>query len=348
MSYRKDVLDATANSLPWDKLSGCNILITGATGLIGSCLVDVLMSKRTKDYHIHALGRNETRAKKLFSRYWNDKSFHFIKHDIIDPLPGCQEFEYIIHAASNASPASFVSNPVEIIKANIIGICNLMDYGISHQLKRFLYLSSGEVYGEGDGRVFSEDYSGYVNPLLVRSCYPSSKRTGETLCISYSHEYGIETVIARLSHIYGPFFSDNDNRVYAEFIRNVLRDEDIVLKSAGTQFRSWCYVVDCVSALLFVLLKGENGKAYNVADGSSNITIKDLAELIASLCNKKIVFDFPSKMESMGFNPVTKSVFSTELLSSLGWTITGTMKEKMKSTIEAMKRGDNASVQFFP
>lgn len=335
MSYNEHIINAANLNLPWSYLKDCNILVTGATGLIGSCLVEVLMSRPNKDYHVYASGRNEERAKARFAEFADDPAFHFFKYDVMKPLEGDIHFDYIIHAASNASPNFFATKPVEVIKSNIYGVSNLMDYGMEHGLKRLLFLSSGEVYGEGDGRVFTEDYSGYVNPTSPRSCYPSSKRAAETLCVSYGAEYGIETVIARPSHTYGPNFTESDNRVYAQFIRNVLKDEDIVMKSTGLQFRSWCYVVDCASALLYILLKGENGQAYNIADASSNISIKELAEMIAEIGGKKVVFDLPSDLEKAGFNIVTKSVFSTEKLEKLGWNIKGCMKDKIESTIRA-------------
>ena len=335
MAYQEDVKRAASiDNLPWEKLSGANILITGATGLIGSCLVEVLMSRPDKDYHVFASGRNEERAKNRFAEYADDPHFHFFKYDVMKPLEGEVKFDYIIHAASNASPNFFATKPVEVIKSNIDGVSHLMGYGLKHGLKRLLYVSSGEVYGEGDGRVFTEDYSGYVDCTKPRSCYPTSKRAAETLCVAYGAEYGVETVIARPSHTYGPHFTEADNRVYAQFIRNVLHGEDIVMKSTGSQFRSWCYVVDCAAALLYILLKGENGQAYNIADDSSNISIKELAEMVAMIGGKKVIIDLPTDTEKAGFNVVTRSVFSTEKLQYLGWSIKGRMIDKMKSTIE--------------
>lgn len=332
MSYKDDIFKAATLDLPWDKLSGCNILITGATGLIGSCLVEVLLTHPGKDYHVYASGRNEDRAKLRFKEYTDDPSFHFIKYDVSEPLEGDTRFDFIIHAASNASPNFFATKPVEVIKSNIIGVSNLMDYGLHHGLKRFLFVSSGEVYGEGDGRVFTEDYSGYVDPTSPRSCYPSSKRAAETLCVSYGAEYGVETIIARPCHTYGPHFTESDNRVYAQFIRNVLNGEDIVMKSTGEQYRSWCYVVDCVSAMLYILLKGENGEAYNIADEKSNITIKELAEIIAEIGGKKVVMDLPSDMEKKGFNVVTRSMFSIEKIKTLGCVAFTSIKEGLIKT----------------
>lgn len=331
--YCHDVSAVASLSLPWEKLSGCNILVTGATGLIGSCLVDVLMSREERDYDVHASGRSKDRAQELFHDYLDDGHFHFIQHDVTQPLTCDIEFDIIIHAASNASPNFFSQNPVEVMKANFEGVAHLLDYGRNHNLRRMLYISSGEVYGQGDGSVFDEAYSGYVDILSPRSCYPSAKRAAETLCMSYAAEYGMDVVVARPSHTYGPKFTEHDNRVYAQFIRNVLQGEDIVMKSTGEQMRSWCYVVDCASALLHILLKGENMSAYNIADNSSNITIRELAEMIAKIGGKRVVIDAPTDAERKAFNPVKQSVFSTERLESLGWQVSGTMVEKMQSTI---------------
>lgn len=332
-SYKEDILQVFEQDLPWEKLSGASILVTGATGLIGGCLVETLMMNPNKNYQVYASGRNEERARLRFKDFADDAAFHFVRYDVMQPLQSDIRFDYIVHAASNASPNFFAKSPVEVIKSNIDGVAHLMDYGLNHGMKRFLYVSSGEVYGEGDGRVFTEDYSGYVDSAKPRSCYPSSKRAAETLCVSYAAEYGADVVIARPCHTYGPHFTEQDNRVYAQFIRNVLHGEDIVMKSTGEQFRSWCYVVDCVSALLHILLKGTNGEAYNIADAKSNISIRELAETIAEIGGRKVIVDIPDPDEKRGYNPVTKSVFSTVKIDLLGWQSQNHMLEGLEKTI---------------
>ena len=174
------------------------ILVTGARGLIGSALVRRLRA----DGHYNVVEG---------TREWCD---------VTKPLQGNQIYHYIIHCASNAAPKAFAETPVEVMMSNIMGVKNLLDYGRTHHMERFLFVSTGEVYGEGDGRTFTEDYcEGYLNTLSPRSCYPSSKRAAETLCAAYAQEYGTDFVIARPCHVYGPGFTDNDNRVYAQFIR---------------------------------------------------------------------------------------------------------------------------------
>ncbi len=336
--YQEDLLAVAASPLPWQRLSGKNVLVVGATGLIGGAVVDVLMRCRPLDFDVYACGRNEVRARRRFSCWWSDPHFHFIKHDVTLPWDETVDFHFVIDAASGASPQLYISDPVGIIRANILGVDHLLDHGRRHGMEKFVYVSSGEVYGEGDGRAFAEDYSGYVDPMSVRSCYPSSKRAAETLCVAYAHEYGLDVSVARPSHVYGPGFTEGDKRVYAEFIRNVLGGEDIVMKSDGKKFRSWCYVADCVSALLYVLLKGESGKAYNIADESSNKTIRELALMIAAIGGRRVRMKLPPDALASGGTPITKAVFDTSRLRGLGWHIVGTMEEKMRATIEEAAR----------
>ena len=313
-SYENDLRLVFENDLPWNVLSGQNILVTGATGLIGGCLVDTLMNNPQRDYHVYASGRDK-RIEERFCCYARDKYFHFLIYDVLNPLNCDIRFDYIIHAASYASPKFFIENPVEIIKANIDGVIQ------------------GEIYGESQSELLKEDDSGYVDCLKPRSCYPSSKRAAETLCASYIEEYGVDVVIARPCHVFGPNFSKKDNRVYAQFIRNIIEDSDIIMKSSGEQYRSWCYVVDCVSALLCILLRGKTGHAYNIADKNATITIKELAELIAEIGGKKVKMVVPAESESKGYNVVMRSVFSTEALESLGWSVEGEIKDKFEKTI---------------
>ncbi len=327
-SYQQDIIQATNCLSP--SLDG-NILVTGATGLIGGCIVDMLMA--VSNCNIFALGRNSKRACQRFADYWDNEHFHFIQHDICKPLPFSTDFKYIIHAASNASPNYFQASPVEVMKSNLTGLCSLVEYGMQHGMERMLYVSSGEVYGEGDGRIFTEESSGYIDILSPRSCYPSSKRAAETLCAAYCKEYGTEIVIARPCHTYGPHFTENDNRVYAQFIRNVLHGEDIVMKSRGEQYRSWIYVVDCAAAILLLLTEGRSGEAYNVANDESNITIRQLAEEIAGIAGKKVVMDIAREQNT---TPITKAVFSTEKLRALGWQPAFGISEGLRHTIETL------------
>lgn len=333
--YLQDIRSLFETGLDLSTLNDSRILVTGATGLIGSCLVDVLLNNPHRNYQVYALGRNEERARRRFNNYWETADFHFIRHDISLPLDSDIRFDYIIHAASNASPNFFKEKPVEVIKSNIIGVENLMEHGIRHGMKRMLFVSSGEIYGEGDGREFTEADSGYVNCATPRACYPSSKRAAETLCVAYAAEYGADVVIARPCHTYGPYFTESDNRVYAQFIRNLLDGKDIVLKSRGEQYRSWLYVVDAAHALLTILTKGAKGEAYNVADEQSNITIRALAELLAGAEDRQVVFDIDDANGNT--TPITRATFSTQKLAQLGWRPLTKIAEGLQHTLAAQR-----------
>lgn len=330
--YKQDIASLFENGLDLSRLRDKTILVVGATGLIGSCVIDVLMQNPQRNYQVIASGRNRERAKEKFALYWEDKRFFFAELDVTQPISknlkrqifddvydAMLHIDYIINAASNASPNFFKQKPVEVMKANIEGVSHLIEYGLKHDMQRMVYISSGEIYGEGDGSEFTEKSSGYVDCASVRACYPSSKRAAETLCMAYCEEYGADVVIARLSHTYGPGFTESDNRVYAQFIRNVLAGEDIVLKSKGEAYRSWLYVVDAAHAILRLLLDGERANAYNVAHSESNISIRQLAELIAEKAHRKVVFDIPDDSLQGNTTPITKATFNTNKLKALGW-----------------------------
>ena len=333
--------DGLAGLPPTPALPGSrreNILVTGATGLIGGCLVDMLLKMPGWEGVVWAMGRSAQRGRRRFARYWDSGRFHFLEGDVTQPLPVDVPFDYIVHAASGASPKAFQETPVEVMLSNLLGVRQLMEYGLGHGMRRLLYVSSGEVYGEGNGTPFREADSGYVDPTSPRACYPSSKRAAETLCVSYAAEYHADVVIARPCHVYGPYFAEADNRAYAQFLRNVLRGEDIVMKSPGLQYRSWLYVVDCAHALLQILFKGERGTAYNVADEASCITIRELAETVARHGGCRVVMD----IDPLNGNttPVTKATFCTDRLRALGWQPLWSIDEALRHTVGEMKRNE--------
>ena len=339
--YRGD-LQYVLDCIQLEQLRGCNILVAGATGLIGSFLVDVLMlSNELLHYNINvfAMSRKKESLEKRFKSHLKSPFFHPIQHDVKFPLTCHYRFDYIINAASNAYPLAFSTDPVGTIMGNILGVYNLLEYARQKGIKRFLFISSGEVYGQGNENVsaFDESYSGYVDNTNPRSCYPNAKRAAETLCVAYTKQYGIDTVIARPCHIYGPTATKNDNRASAQFINNVLSGNDIVMKSQGLQLRSYCYVADCVSGILTILLKGETGQAYNIANANSNVTIREMAEIIASISGKKVVFEIPSEIEKAGYNPVMQSVLNAGKLEKLGWKANYDIKTGLKRTIDILK-----------
>jgi nucleoside-diphosphate-sugar epimerase len=337
--YQEDIAFVASCDIDWKSLGNSKILVTGATGLIGSFLVDALMFRNEhygSNISLYALGRNSVRAKSRFGDYWGNPLFKFVVQDVIDKVNLDESIDYIIHGASNAYPASFVSEPVGTMKANIVGLSNLFDFGIEKNAKRILYISSGEIYGEGDGNDFIESYSGYIDYLNPRSCYPAGKRAAEALCVAYSSQYNIDAVIARPCHIYGPTFTESDNRAFAQFIRNILAKNDVVLKTKGAQYRSYCYIADCVSALLTILLCGEKRNAYNISNKNSNVTIAELAGYIAAAGGAKVVFNIPEDEEQRGYSVISRAVLDSSKLETLGWKANYSLPEGIKRTIQIL------------
>lgn len=341
-TYLKEVEIIANQNIPFEKLKDKSVMITGACGLIGSFLLDVLMFRNDKfndNITVIAYDFKEEFIMKRFPNYLDNPNFKYICQDVNLPLNYDGKVDYIMHLASNAHPSLFKSDPVGTIRANIIGLDNLLKYAVNNNVSRLLYTSTGEVYGEKEIDSFSEDDYGYVDQTKARSCYPSSKRCAETLCISYSEQYNIETVIARPCHTYGPTMTKNDSRVYAEFIRCILNNEDIVLKSEGKPIRSYCYVADCVSALLFILLNGKNMNAYNIANKNNVISIKDMACLIAKLGNRQVKFEINN--DNSNNNPMQCGVLNASKLESLGWQGIYSLEKGYQNTINILKEIEN-------
>ena len=337
--YNDNLKESIKKHETLERLKDKSILITGANGLIASCVIDILNWLNTnKNFNIHikALVRNKNHLLERFKTYHN---LEVIEQDIIEPISYSEDIDFIIHAASNSHPKSFSVDPVGTMLGNIIGVRNVLDFALKHHCQKVEYVSSGEVYGEPEDGMesFTEEYIGKVNSINSRSCYPMSKLAAETLCVSYSKQYNINTVIVRPCHCYGPTQTDNDSRASAQFINNVLNGEDIVMKSEGKQIRSYCYVVDCAIGMLVALLNGENNVAYNIANNNSALSIKEMAEKIALYGNQKVVFELPSDNEKKSYNPVTRSVLNGQKLKNIGWIPCWNFDRGIKSTLDIMK-----------
>jgi len=341
-SYIEDMEFLLNSNILLEQMIGSSVLITGASGLIGSFLVDLFMfynEQYSCNISVFAMSRNKTSLEKRFKTHRGNPNFHIIQHDVTSRITCDYRFDYIIHAASNAYPQVFSTDPVGTIMGNVCGVYNLLEYARQRGLKRFLFISSGEIYGQGSEGIsaFEESYSGYIDIVNPRSCYPNGKRTAETLCVSYTKQYCVDTIIARPCHIYGPTATKNDNRVTAQFINNVLEGKDIVMKSKGLQLRSYCYVVDCVSAIITILLRGQTGNAYNIANSNSNVTIREMAEIIANISGKEVIFQLPDEVEKAGYNLVTHSVLNARKLEGLGWSAKYDIQKGLKRTIEILE-----------
>ncbi len=340
--YAADVAGIAAENLPWKKLAGKTLLLTGASGLIGTTLVDVLMKKNRDDglnVTICAAGRNEKIAAERFSDYFGDKNFVFVKLDVNAPIELDRPVDFIIHAASNTHPLLYSTDPVGTMTANFIGTQNLLEFGRKHGIERFVFLSSVEVYGNAlrDEDGFDESYCGYIDCNTLRACYTEGKRAGEALCQAYISQYGLDVVIPRLSRTYGATMRLDDSKAMSEFIMNGVRGEDIVLKSQGLPRFSFCCVNDCVSGILYCLLKGECGAAYNVADSSEILSLREIAEYISGLAGRKVVFKLPNATQAKGFSKAVNAITPNDKLRALGWTPKDDTRSGVKKTIEILK-----------
>lgn len=349
--YREDVSFVAELALPWNKLKNKKMLITGAGGLIGSFLADVLMRRNEKEgmnCRIYAVGRNRQSAEERFAQYRGNPLFIFVTHDITEPLKLEENFDYILHLASNTHPEAYAAQPISTIRTNVMGTDQLLRYAAAHGGGRFLFASSNEIYGEnrGDVELFAEDYCGYIDCCTLRAGYPESKRCGEALCQAYRREMGMDVVIPRLTRSYGPTLLPSDTKAMSQFIRKAVSGEDIVLKSAGNQYFSYTYVVDAVAGLLTVLLKGESGEAYNIADEKSDIRLKDLASVIAEMCGRRVVYDVPGDMEKAGYSTATRARLDGSKLKGLGWEMRYDIAEGVARTLDIMRYNAAAELQY--
>lgn len=338
-------LDYVRNlDLPWEQLSNKRILISGATGLVGSFLVDVLMRKNELDslnVTVYALCRNASKAESRFSYWKHSHQIKFVYCDINNPFNKFESetIDFVIHLASNTHPIQYSTDPIGTITTNIIGLRNMLDFAVEHHSVRFMFASSNEIYGEnrGDVELFDENYCGYINSNTIRAGYPESKRCGEALCQAYKYQKNLYVVIPRLTRSYGPTMLMTDSKAISQFLKKALLGEDIVLKSKGNQYYSYTYVADAVSGLFHVLFKAENGETYNIADQRSDIKLMDLASMIAELAKKKVVFEIPDEIESSGYSKATKARLDGSKIKKLGWKAKYDMKNGLSRTLRVLK-----------
>ena len=342
--YSEDINNVCKLSRPWDELRGKSIMLSGATGLIGSFFVDVISEKNITDglnCTVYALVRNEEKAKARFSKFADDTHLVFIPYDVKYPLvtDTPEKIDYILHLASNTHPMLYATDPIGTITTNIIGLQNLLEFAAAHRCERFIFASSNEVYGEnrGDAELFDEDYCGYINCNTLRAGYPESKRCGEALCQAYKSQKGLDVCVARLTRSYGPTMIMSDTKAVSQFIKKGVAGEDIVLKSEGTQYYSYTYTADAASGLLWILLAGESGEAYNIADISGDITLKDLASIIAEMNGKKVVFELPDAVEAAGYSRATKARLDGSKIRALGWKPMYNIKTGMERTVKILR-----------
>lgn len=339
------IIEKCLNSFPqWEALDGKTIFLSGATGMIGSLLVDIIMLRNEtleseKQCRILAVGRNQTYARKRFGKWFDKETFCFLTHDVSKPIQQLPwEVDYFIHAASTTHPVAYATEPVNTILSNVLGTYNLLEIARKNANSKFLLLSSVEIYGEnrGDAEYFTEDYCGFIDCNTLRAGYPEGKRASESLCQAYISQYGVDAKIVRLPRCYGPTMRVSDTKALSQFIKKGVSGEDIVLKSAGNQLYSYTHVADAVRAILFVLIFGERGQAYNVGDINSDITLKDLAKTISDYVGTRVIFEIPSEIERQGYSTATKALLNSEKIRTLGWTPIYSIVTGLHETIDIL------------
>lgn len=308
--------------IPWDNMNGKTVFITGGTGFLGSLLIrffDYLNAKQHRNIRVVALVRNEEKAKRVIG----DSNAILVKGDICDPLVIPSDVDFIFHCAAVTESKLMVEKPVEVAEGIVLGTNNIMRLAYEKKVKYVIYVSSMEIYGKMDclsGKVSEED-SGIIDILNVRSCYPMGKRMAENICFNYYNEYDVPIKIARLAQTFGAGVFKTDNRIFAQFAKCIINGKDIVLHTDGSAMGNYCYSADAILGLFFILFKGDNGQAYNVVNEESSMTIKEMAELVSdkfSHGSVSIKYDIP-KENKYGYAPASKIRLSADKIRSLGW-----------------------------
>jgi UDP-glucuronate decarboxylase len=324
-------------------------MISGASGFIGSHLVETLLYRneahgapKTK---VIALARNQSRTSTRYSAYAGRGDLHILNQDVVSPIAYTGKLDFVIHAASNATPQRYTADPVGTHLANTLGTHNLLRLASERSCRSLLFVSSGDVYGvvPGDNPVISEDTFGALDPMQIRSCYGESKRAGENLCACWTNQFGLPTKVARLSHTYGPGIALDDGRVFADFVARAVAGKDIVLTSDGTATRPFCYITDAIIGLFAIMLLGTSGEAYNLANDDAIISVAELAQVVAACFPQsgiKPVFDASARPPGYVPSKIAGGIIDTRKVRALGWKPTVTPRVGFSRMIESYRKAN--------
>jgi nucleoside-diphosphate-sugar epimerase len=324
----QDLQAIAAEDLPWSEFEGRTVLITGANGFLPAYMVEMLLylneTRFQRPVQVLALVRNHSKAVARFASYHGRDDLHFLVQDVCEPPAVERHIDFVIHAASQASPKYFGVDPAGTLTPNVLGTYHALCLAHEHAAKGFLFFSSGEVYGEVNPAHVPtrEDQYGYVDPTRVRSCYAESKRLGETMCVAWHQQYGVPAKIVRPFHTYGPGMALDDGRVFADFVANVLAGRDIVMKSDGSARRAFCYLADATAGFFTVLLKGKPGEAYNVGNEDQESSIYELARTLVGLfpeANLRVERQIRAHAQAYLQSPISCNAPDTTKARGLGW-----------------------------
>lgn len=337
---KEDLQRIVKKDINWDALKNKSVMVTGASGMVGSYFVRTLLElNESKDMGIKVIGvvRN---VKKVSADIKDNSYVEILSHDVTKPFDYKGNVDYIIHAASPASPSIMKNDPVGTVAANTLGAFYTLQLAHEKKSEGYMFISSREIYGQPypGQEVFDENSYGFVDPLDPRSCYPEGKKAAETMCSSFRAQYGMNTKIARLAHTYGPGMSIYDGRVQADFLKNILFNENIVLKSEGTSVRTYTYIADAIAGMFYILLNSDE-MVYNIGDENGKVSIKELAELLVKITPEKklkLIFDIPEDKNN-GCAPFTGGILSSEKLRKIGWNPDNTLEEGFLRTIHYLQ-----------
>lgn len=326
---QQDLEFIATENFPYENLANKAILVTGATGYIGSVLIKALLCvARTHKltFQIIAQVRSLEKAQRIFGEQFESPLLTFVQGDVANPLViNLRKIDYVFHTASVTASKEMIEYPVETIMTSVEGLRNILELAREKEASCVVYLSSMEVYGKINsekGQLTTERDLGYIDLSNVRSSYPESKRLCELLCVSYAKEHDLDCRIARLAQVFGAGVNTNDNRVFAQFARSVINKQDIVLHTEGTSEGNYCYISDTITGLLAIAFYGQEAEAYNVANENNHSTIRDMATLVADELAEgtiSVVVDIPVDSKNFGYAAETHMQLSSEKLRSLGW-----------------------------
>lgn len=341
LMLQQDLEDVVAQT-DWTNYVGSCFFVTGATGLIGSrFILALLCANRTLNLGMTVLAvvRNEEKAKGIFREVLNRPELKFVVQDLNEKILCPQRVDYILHCAGVTASRMMVEKPVETIQTALLGTLNVLTFAKENAVHSMIYVSSMEMYGNfKESKLVTEDIMGYIDPLVVRSNYPESKRMCENLCVAFVSEYGVPVKIARLAQVFGAGILPGENRVFAQFARSAVDKTDIVLHTNGQSEGNYCYLSDVISALLILFQKGEDGQAYNISNEATHMTIGEMAQMVADVIaggEIKVVFDIPDT-NVFGYASDTKMKLSSKKMRNLDWQPTYGLEESYRRMIAGM------------
>jgi nucleoside-diphosphate-sugar epimerase len=341
---REDISAIIEAQLPWGLLENRTVLITGANGFLANYLFLTLLAlndNRKLNMHLIALVRDADRALTRFGSLLKRSDVTTLVQDVAQPIPSSMRPNFLIHAASQASPKFYLTDPVGTIAANTLGTHNILQHAVQCNAERVLFFSSSEVYGDTSQYSAIEELKfGPLDPAFARNCYAEGKRAGEAMCVAFYKQFNLNSYIVRPFHTYGPGMDLYDGRVFADFVRHVVSCSNIEIHSDGRAKRAFCYLRDATEGFLRVLLTGEPAVAYNIGNPQEEYSVRELAELLVQAFperNLKVDMVVASSMIKESQSLVSRILPDITRARGLGWQPKMTAHEGFSRTVRSFE-----------